>query len=122
LNEAKSKFSAGAPINKMAVYEGAGDSVKVTLDGTGADGKPSHTEWTGKFDGKDYPISGTAAGTRSYTKVDAYTMKFVVKNGSNLSLTGRIVISSDGKTRTVTAKGNDEGGKKIKFTAVYDKQ
>ena len=30
-------------------------AVKVSTDGINADGKPFHTEWTGKFDGKDYP-------------------------------------------------------------------
>jgi len=27
--------------------------VKITTDGIDADGKPAHSEWTGKFDGKD---------------------------------------------------------------------
>jgi len=52
LNEAKSKFSPGAAKNTSVVYEAAGDSVKVTVDGVGADGKPSHNEWTGKFEAK----------------------------------------------------------------------
>src|ERR1700730_1594174 len=55
LNEAKSKFGAGAPKNTSVVYEAAGDSVKVTVEGVSSDGKSTHTEWTGKFDGKDYP-------------------------------------------------------------------
>jgi hypothetical protein len=55
LNEAKSKFSPGAPKNNTVVYEAAGDSVKVTVDGTDGAGKPTHIEWTGKFDGNDYP-------------------------------------------------------------------
>ncbi|MGA7313947.1 MAG: hypothetical protein WBX22_08230 [Silvibacterium sp.] len=49
------------------VYEAAGDSVKVTTGRTGRDGKPSHTEWTGKFDGKSYPLTGhSSADSRSY--------------------------------------------------------
>jgi hypothetical protein len=58
LNEAKSKIAAGSPKNTTVVYEAAGDSVKVTVDGTDGDGKPSHNEWTGKFDGKDYAVTG----------------------------------------------------------------
>ena len=58
LNEAKSKFSPGATKNHTIVYETAGDNVKVTVDGTDRDGKPAHNEWTGKFDGKDYPVKG----------------------------------------------------------------
>src|SRR6266436_7384755 len=58
LNEAKSKLAAGAPKNNTVVYEAAGDSVKVTIDGTAPDGTATHSEWTGKFDGKDYPSTG----------------------------------------------------------------
>src|SRR5258708_9105159 len=71
LNEAKSKIAAGSPKNTTVVYEAAGDSVKVTTHGTNGDGKPSPSEWTGKFDGKDYPATGAgSADMRSYTTVD----------------------------------------------------
>src|SRR5713101_4398547 len=55
VNEAKSKFGPGATKNHTVVYEVAGDNVKVTVDGTDSDGKAMHSEWTGNFDGKDYP-------------------------------------------------------------------
>src|SRR4249919_2122687 len=58
LNEAKSKIPAGATKNSTVVYAMAGDSVKITVDGTTGDGKPAHSEWTGKYDGKDYPAMG----------------------------------------------------------------
>src|SRR5258707_3547958 len=71
LDEAKSKIGAGAPKNTTVIYEAAGDSVKVTTDGTDGDGKPSHSEWTGKYDGKDYPVTGDPnTDTRSYKKVN----------------------------------------------------
>jgi hypothetical protein len=53
LNEAKSKMAAGTTKNTTVTYEVMGDTVKVTLDGVSADGKPTHDEWTGKYDGKD---------------------------------------------------------------------
>src|SRR5215470_13975606 len=75
LNEAKSKFAPGATKNNTVTYEAAGDGVKVTVDGTTADGKPSHNEWTGKFDGKDYPVTGDpSSDMRSYKKVDNNTL------------------------------------------------
>ena len=58
LNEAKSKIPDGYMKNTTVVYEMAGDNIKVTTEGTDATGKPMHTEWTGKFDGKDYPLTG----------------------------------------------------------------
>ena len=123
LNEAKSKIDAGSPKNTTVVYEAAGDSVKVTTDGTNGDGKPSHSEWTGKFDGKDYPVRGDgSADTRSYKKVDDHTLSFTNKKGDKVTITGRGVISADGKTRTVTITGTDSKGHKFTSTAVYDKQ
>jgi len=123
LNEEKSKFSAGAPKSTMVVYEAAGDSIKVTIDGTSGDGKPTHTEWTGKFDGRDYPVTGDSnQSARSYTKANARTMKFKVKNGEKVTLSGSIVIAADGKSRTVTASGTSADGKKVSYTAMYDKQ
>src|SRR5258707_12858847 len=113
LNEAKSKFSPGAAKNTSVVYEAAGDSVKVTVDGVGADGKPSHNEWTGKFDGKDYPVTGdSSADTRSYKRVDAHTLKLTNKKGDKVTMSGTATVSADGKTRTVTISGTDASCKK----------
>ncbi len=123
LNEAKSKFPPGASKNTTVVYEAAGDSVKVTVDGVDGDGKPTHNEWTGKFDGKDYPLVGDpVSDTRSYKKVDDRTMELTNKKGGKVTVTGRIVVSADGKTRTVTVSGTDAKGMKVESTAVYDKQ
>ena len=123
LNEAKSKLAPGTPKNTTVVYEAAGDSVKVTIDGTDSDGKPTHNEWTGKFDGKDYPVTGDpSSDARSYKKVDDHTLEFTVKKGDKVTTTGRIVVSPDGKSRTVTTSGTDAKGNKVSGTAVYDKE
>jgi hypothetical protein len=123
LNEAKSKFSPGTPKNDTVAYEAAGDSVKVTVDGTDAAGKPAHNEWTGKFDGKDYPLTGDAtADSRSYKKVNDHTIELTNKKDGKVIASGRIVVAADGKSRTVTMTASDASGKKAKYTAVYDKQ
>jgi hypothetical protein len=123
LNEAKSRIPAGAPKNTTVVYEAAGDNVKVTTDGVGPDGKPAHSEWTGKFDGKDYPVTGDAnSDARSYKKVNAHTLSLENKKGGKVNISGRVVVSADGKTRTVTLTSTDASGKKVSSTAVYDKQ
>ena len=123
LNEAKSKFGTGATKNTTVVYEAAGDMVKVTVDGIDSDGKPVHSEWTGKFDGKDYPVTADATSdARSYKKVDDHTMQLTVKKDGKVTATGRIVVAADGKTRTVTTSGTNPKGAKVKNTAVYDKQ
>ena len=123
LNEAKSKIGAGAVKNTTVVYEASGDSVKVTVDGVGSDGKPSHNEWTGKFDGKDSPVTGdSTTDTRAYTKVDDHTLTMINKKDSKATITGRITVSADGKTRTVTTSGTNAKGEKVNSKAVYEKQ
>jgi hypothetical protein len=123
LNEAKSKIAPGAPKNTKVVYEAAGDDIKVTVDGVNSDGKPNHNEWTGKLDGKDYPLTGDpSADTRCYKKIDARTTDLTNKKDGKVVATGKIVIAADGKGRVVTVSGTDATGKKVHYTAVYDKE
>lgn len=122
LNEAKSKF-AGKARNHTVVYEAAGDQIKVTVDGVDENGGAVHNEWTGKFDGKDYPVTGDATSdVRTYKMIDKHTLELTGKKGGQTTLTGRIVVSRDGKSRTVTTTATDSQGKKITTVAVYDKQ
>ena len=123
LNEAKSKLAPGTPKNTKVVYAAAGDSIKATIDGVDGQGKPTHNEWTGKFDGKDYPVTGdSASDSRALKQIDDRTLELTVKKGGKVTMTGKAVVSADGKSRTVTISGTDAAGKKIESTAVYDKQ
>ena len=123
LNEAKSKLASGVPKNTTVVYEAAGENVKVTIDGTDAAGSPTHNEWTGKFDGKDYPVTGdSGSDARSYEQRTKHKTGFVVKKNNKVTTTGTIVLANDGKSRTVISSGTDAQGNKYKSTAVYDKQ
>ena len=122
LNEAKSHLAPGAGKNHTVVYETAGDQIKVTVDGTDSAGSATHNEWTGKFDGKDYALVGDpTADTRSYRKQGARTLLMTGKKGGKVTLTGRIVVTANGKSRTVTTTGTDAKGKRYKNIAVYDK-
>lgn|ERR671937_2864180 len=122
LNEKKSKLGNGKAKNSTVVYQSMMFQTKVTIDGTDPDGKPMHSEWTGKFDGKDYPVKGDpTSDMRSYRKIDDRTMEFTVKDHGKMVASGRIVVAANGKSRTVTASGTDRHGKKFKTIAVYDK-
>jgi hypothetical protein len=123
LNEAKSNIAAGAPKNSTVVYEAAGDNIKVTIDGTAPDGTATHSEWTGKFDGKDYPSTGNPnEDMRSVKQINDHTLHVTSKKGGKIVLTAHVVVAADGKSRTVTTNGTDAQGKKYESTAVYDKQ
>jgi hypothetical protein len=123
LNEAKSKLTPGYPKNTKVVYEAAGDDIKATVDGVDAQGQPTHNDWTGKFDGKDYPVTGDpSSDTRSIKQIDEHTLELTVKKAGKVTMSGRVVVSADGKSRTLTLSGTDPAGKKITSISVYDKQ
>jgi hypothetical protein len=123
LNEAKSKFSPGAPKNNTVIYEASGDSIKVTVDGVDGAGAATHNEWTGKFDGKFYAVSSDpTSDKRSYRKINSHTLALTGQKDGKVTLTGRVVVSANGKTRTVTTTGKNSKGKWVTNRAVYDKQ
>lgn len=97
--------------------------MKITVDGINADGTPRHDEWTGKLDGKDYPVTGNPGeDTRALKKINNYTYTLAVKKDGQTAATGRIVIDPDGKSRTVTLMRAGANGKMITSRAVYDKK
>jgi HAMP domain-containing protein len=123
LNEAKSKIAAGTPKNTTVSYVAAGDSIKVTVEGVDAAGKPTHNEWTGKFDGKDYAVTGDSeSDMRSYKEVNAHTLTLTMRKAGKVTQSGTIVVSADGKSRTVNLTSTDAKGTKVTSTAIYDKQ
>jgi hypothetical protein len=123
LNEAKSQISPGTIKNTTVVYTAEGDKMKIVTDGFGRDGKPMHTEWVGKLDGKDYPVTGDpGANSRSILKIDDHHMKLENKKDGKVVVSGRIVIAKDGKSRTLTASATDPSGKKVTSVTLYDKQ
>jgi hypothetical protein len=123
LNEAKSKFPKGATKNHTVVYEAAGDQIKVTVDGVDGSGAAIHSEWTGKFDGKPYALTGDPSGDmRSYRTVNSRTLSLRSTKAGKVTTTGTITVAADGKTRTVKASSKNAQGKWTTSTAVYDKQ
>jgi hypothetical protein len=120
LNEEKSKFAPGATKNQTVAYETAGDSVKVIVDGVDSAGTAVHHEWTGKFDNTFYPVTGDpASDMRSYRKINKHSMALTGKKDGKISVTGRITVTANGRTRTVTTTA---AGSKMSNRAVYDKQ
>ena len=123
LNEAKSKFAAGATKNSTVVYATEGDSIKVTVDGTDGGGNAIHSEWTGKFDGKLYAVTGDpTSDMRSYRKINNHTLALTGTKDGKVTVSGRIMVSANGRTRTVTTTGPNSKGKRTTNRAVYDKE
>jgi hypothetical protein len=121
-NEAKSKIPAGMGKNMTVVYAEQKDKVKVTVDGVDKDGKPTHSVWVGKFDGKAYPVKGNLPyNSVAYKVVNDHTNDITTTKDGKVVWYGRITVAADGKSRTVTINGTGADGKKFKGNAVYDK-
>lgn len=123
LNTKKSHVRSGMARNETVKYEGAFFfREKVTVEGTDAKGKPARSEWVGMFDGKDYPVTGDPdSDMRAYSKVDDHTMNFWMKKGGKVVGSGKIVVSADGKTRTVTINRPGRHHRMMRTTSVFDK-
>ena len=124
MNPAKSNYSPGpAPKSITVKIVSDADNMKLTSDGIDAAGKPTHVEYTAKFDGKDYPITGIPnADTIALERLDASTIRSTTKKGDQVVMTVTSAISKDGKTRTATFKGKNAEGLDVNNVVVYDKQ
>jgi hypothetical protein len=125
LNLAKSKYSPGpAPKSGTSRIEAAGEGAKVSVDQELADGRKRHWEFTANYDGKDSPVTGDNpdADTVARTRINPTTVQTVSKKGGKVTTTQTSVVSSDGKTRTVTTKGVNAGGQQVHNVAVYERQ
>jgi hypothetical protein len=123
LNEAKSKVPAGTGKNNTVTYTEQKDKIKVTVEGVDKDGKPTHSVWVGKFDGKAYPVKGNLPyNSVAYKVVNDRTNDITTMKDGKMAWSGKITVAADGKSRTVTINGTDEKGKKFSGKAVYDKE
>lgn len=101
LNIEKSTF--GGPRSDIHKFESAGKEMKYTREITTGNGTSRRTEWTGRYDGKDYPIKGhPSVDASSFKHVDARTVRQVSKKKGAPAFKYTREISRDGKTMTVT--------------------
>lgn len=122
LNESKSTFGDGAGKTTLVVWEKVGDKQKCTVDGTDADGKKTHSEWSGKLNGEFYPVTGDPqADKRSFKKTDENTIEMVTQKDGKTVGNGTIVVAADRKSRTVTNTMTNAKGVKVTSTLAYDK-
>ena len=122
LNEQKSKLVPGMGKNTTVTYVEHNDKIRITVDGVDKDGKPTHSVWVGKFDGKAYPLKGSPSlNAVAYRTVNDRTNEITTLKDGKVAWSGRIAVAADGKSRTVTINGTDANGKKFNGKAVYDK-
>jgi hypothetical protein len=124
MDPAKSNYSPGPAAKSITVkIESDADNIKLSSDGIDATGNPTHIEYTAKYDGKDYPITGAPnADTVALERTDANTTRSTLKKDGQVVMTVTSVVAKDGKTRTSTFKGKNAQGQDVNNIVVYNKQ
>lgn len=124
LNAAKSTFKPGpAPKSQTRTYAQTADGVALTVTGVAADGTPVSQQSTFKYDGKDYPMSGSADyDALALKRVNASTVDSTMKRGGKA--VGKTIrsISGHGKVLALKTRVKTSKGERAEIIAVYDKQ
>src|SRR5678816_4945493 len=125
LNVEKSKYTPPPlPVKSLTTTREASDGgVKATSTGERSDGTAIKSEYTAKYDGKDFAVTGAPWDTMSVKQVDDNTFTVTSKQASGkYQATGQMIVSKDGKTMTTTSKGTDSEGVAFTSVFVWDKQ
>ena len=125
LDPAKSHYVDGFQGNRSAVtqvqfWEGG---IKYVTDSVNAQGQKGHTEWSAKFDHKDYPVSGVLpVDSYAIQRIDDRTYTVIAKKDGIRTTLSTATISADGRVRTVRQTGTQVGGRDVNNTLVYERQ
>jgi hypothetical protein len=120
LDVAKSTYEQGkAPASETRTYLATNDGgVQLTANAVLPSGTKQPSGYRAKYDGKDYPYSGTAGDTIAITG-DGWAADATIKMGGKVMQTSHSEVSKDGKTLTQTTK--TASGNAVS-TRVYTKQ
>jgi hypothetical protein len=96
--------------------------IKRTGESVDAEGKTMSFEYTAKYDGKDYPVTGSELyDSITIKQINNQTAEATLKKSGKVMSNARRVVSKDGKVMTLTITGTNPKGEKMHNVAVYDK-
>ena len=126
LNLAKSSFSPGpAPRRQTLTFLAAGPQWVVLLqgiDGAGWPISPDSSNLAINFDGRDHATPNVDFDTSAWKRLNPHVYEVFRKRGGRVVLTSVNVVSSDGKTMTITTRGVNAAGQPVNNIRVYDKR
>jgi hypothetical protein len=125
LNLTKSTYDPGPPPYKRANYtiEPWESGLKVVYEMVHPRGGVTRLEWTGRLDGREYPLRGLdEVVTYAYTRQPDGTCEVVVRRDGRVAAMSTISLSADGRTMTTTTRGEDSRGRLVATTTVYERE
>jgi len=122
LNLTKSTLPPPLPRSQTARIEVQGQSIRIREDVVNQDGKSLHIAADAKFDGEDYPVTGTPfADSVAYRRVDSRTITGKAKKDGKLVSQETVVLAPDGRSMTVTYTAEREG-QTVSSVGVFEKE
>ena len=124
LNVARSTYVPGPPPYRRASYriEPWQDGVKVTYDMVHPRGGVTHLEWTGRLDGRDYPLQGIEENmTYAYAPAADGAWTVTVKVDGRIVARSTVTVSPDGRSMTTSTSGVNAAGRRVTTVTVYEK-
>jgi hypothetical protein len=125
MNLGKSTGAPGLPPKSQTVtIEAGGPGTKIVVDAVQADGAKTHWEYTAHDDGKDNPVTGVnlLGDMAARKRINPTTTETTFKKDGKVTVVQTAIISTDGKTRTLTTKGVNATGQTVNGVIVYDRQ
>jgi hypothetical protein len=125
LNLSKSTYEPGPVPYRRGSFtvEPWEDGVRIVYDLVRQRGGITHLEWSGRFDGNDYPVQGLEQViTYAYRRVNGHTYDAVMKADGTSVATSRVVLSTDGQSMTSVTVGTSPDGQRMTTTTVYERR
>lgn len=121
LDLTQSSFTPGPAVRSQTrTYTQTPDGVRFVLEGVSATGAPMHTEYTARYDGKDYPLIG--AGYTNWialTRINTVRTDGVEKKDGRPVYTVSRIVSTDSRTMTITVNGRNVRGDSVANVLVF---
>jgi hypothetical protein len=122
LNVARSTGGA-LPRSDTRTYAPVDNGVKFSMKRVTSEGKEVTAETTYKYDGKDYPLTGSPDyDTVSARRIAANTVEITQKKSGKVVGTATRNVSKDGKTLTLAMRSTNAKGEVVSSTLVFDRK
>ncbi|MBS1799282.1 MAG: hypothetical protein JSS95_05600 [Acidobacteria bacterium] len=124
LNTDKSKFTPGPGWqSQIRTYQATPAGASVSWTGVDANGEKMQVSYTYKYDGRDYPMTGSASyDTLNAIRIDAWTVRSEEKRDNKIVGIAVRTVSRDGKVLTITDEGTNRKGMAFSQVLVFDRQ
>ena len=112
------------PYQKVTLrIEPSDDGLRVVYEMVRRRGGIQHVEWSGRFDGRDYPVQGVDyVLTNAYRKLSDRSYEIVVKVDGRAAAVATAIVSPDGRTLNVDTTEHDAKGRSVTNTASYQRR